>query len=234
MQRLILFDVDQTLISTRGGDRKALNDTFRELHGIDDAFEGISFGGRMDLSIMGQVYSHWGVAEGDRSLGDFKARYFELLEQVLKDWEMGIVYPGIPELLRALDSRAGVQLGLATGNFRESAFIKLRKYGLDTFFKEGGFGGDHPNRPEGGSRRHCQMSGNLGESLRTRRYFRHRGLSFRRGGRSGQRHKFGGGGDGSLRHGEIEGIRPDVRIRRPVGYEEGVGGAADKSGLGRV
>ena len=148
MQRLILFDVDQTLISTRGGDRKALNTTFQELHCIDDAFEGINFGGRMDLSIMDQVYSHWGVAEGDRSLGDFKARYFELLEKVLKDWEMGIVYPGIPELLKALDSRAGVQMGLATGNFRESAFIKLRKYGLDTFFEEGGFGGDHPNRPE--------------------------------------------------------------------------------------
>ena len=148
MHRLILFDVDQTLISTRGGDRKALNTTFSELHGIDDAFEGISFGGRMDLSIMDQMYSHWGVAEEDRCLGDFKARYFELLEKVLKDWEMGIVYPGIPELLKALDSRAGVQMGLATGNFRESAFIKLRKYGLDTFFKEGGFGGDHPNRPE--------------------------------------------------------------------------------------
>ena len=102
----------------------------------------------MDLSIMDQVYSHWEVAEGDRCIGDFKARYFELLEQVLKDWEMGIVYPGIPELLRALDSRAGVQLGLATGNFRESAFIKLRKYGLDTFFEEGGFGGDHPDRPK--------------------------------------------------------------------------------------
>ena len=148
MHRLILFDVDQTLISTRGGDRKALNTTFQELHCIDDAFEGISFGGRMDLSIMDQVYSHWGVAEGDRCLGDFKARYFELLEQILKDWEMGIVYPGIPELLRTLGSRAGVQLGLATGNFRESAFIKLRKYGLDTFFEEGGFGGDHPERPE--------------------------------------------------------------------------------------
>ena len=194
MQRLILFDVDQTLISTRGGDRKALNDTFQELHGIDDAFEGISFGGRMDLSIMGQVYSHWGVAEGDRCLGDFKARYFELLEQVLKDWEMGIVYPGIPELLKALDSRAGVQMGLATGNFRESAFIKLRKYGLDTFFEEGGFGGEagranginsvavaitetlkalgptfvfEDGPPQGGSRRHSQMSDTLWEGVRT-------------------------------------------------------------------
>lgn len=148
MQRLILFDVDQTLISTRGGDRKALNTAFSELHGIEEAFEGIGFGGRMDLSIMDQVYSHWGVKQGDRRLEDFKSRYFELLEQVLKDWESGIVYPGIPDLLKALDSKAEVQLGLATGNFRESAFIKLQKYGLHGFFEEGGFGGDHPERPE--------------------------------------------------------------------------------------
>ncbi len=148
MQRLILFDVDQTLISTRGGDRNALNTAFSELHGIEEAFEGIGFGGRMDLSIMDQVYSNWGVPKGDRRLDDFKSRYFELLEQVLKDWESGIVYPGIPDLLKALDSKAEVQLGLATGNFRESAFIKLQKYGLHGFFEEGGFGGDHPERPE--------------------------------------------------------------------------------------
>ena len=211
MHRLILFDVDQTLISTRGGDRKALNDTFQELHGIDDAFEGISFGGRMDLSIMDQVYSHWGVAEGDRSLGDFKARYFELLELVLKDWEMGIVYPGIPELLRALDSRAGVQIGLATGNFRESAFIKLRKYGLDSFFEEGGFGGDHPNRPEvvADAIVKCQTLSGRSTNVRTSSSS---GTRFPTWSGSGQRHKFGSGGDGSLRHGEIEGIRPDVCI----------------------
>ena len=176
---------------------------------MSDAFEGISFGGRMDLSIMDQVYSHWGVAEGDRSLGDFKARYFELLELVLKDWEMGIVYPGIPELLSALGSRAGVQLGLATGNFRESAFIKLRKYGLDTFFEEGGFGGDHPERPEvvADAIVKCQaLSGKvyerqdvIGDSISDVEAGRANGI-------------FGGGGDGSLRHGEIEVIGPDVCI----------------------
>ena len=95
MHRLILFDVDQTLISTRGGDRKALNEaTFQELHNIQDAFEGISFGGRMDLSIMDQVYSHWGVAEGDRCLGDFKVLYFELLEKDTEGLGDGYRVPG--------------------------------------------------------------------------------------------------------------------------------------------
>ena len=147
MQRLILFDVDQTLLSTRGGDRKALNTAFSEMHGIENAFEGVGFGGRMDLSIMAEVYRINSVSEGDRRLDEFKSTYFELLAEVLPDWNEGIVYPGVRELLSILESEYGVQLGLATGNFREAAFIKLRRYGLDGYFAEGGFGGDHPERP---------------------------------------------------------------------------------------
>ena len=148
MQRLILFDVDQTLLSARGGDRKALNAAFSDLYGIEDAFEGVGFGGRMDLSIMAEVYRIRGVPEGDRRLDEFKVRYFEHLTAILPEWDEGIVHPGVRELLGALESEAGVQMGLATGNFREAAFIKLRRYGLDGFFEEGGFGGDHPNRTE--------------------------------------------------------------------------------------
>ena len=147
-QRLILFDVDQTLLSTRGGDRKALNTAFSELYEIEDAFEGVGFGGRMDLSIMTEVYRINNVPDGDRNMDEFKTIYFERLAQVLPVWDNGIVYPGVRELLRALEPEGGVQLGLATGNFREAAFIKLRRYGLDGYFVEGGFGGDHPERPE--------------------------------------------------------------------------------------
>lgn len=148
MQRLILFDVDQTLLSTRGGDRKALNITFQEMYGIGDAFDGVGFGGRMDLSIMAEVYRINGVPEGHRRLEEFKLRYFKHLTEILPEWDSGIVYPGVRELLRVLKSEAGVQLGLATGNFREAAFIKLQRYGLDGYFVEGGFGGDHPERTE--------------------------------------------------------------------------------------
>ena len=147
MQRLILFDVDQTLLSTRGGDRKALNTAFREMYGIHNAFEGVGFGGRMDLSIMAEVYRISGVPEGDRRFDECKVLYFKHLTEILPKWDSGIVYPGVRELLGALESESGVQIGLATGNFREAAFIKLQRYGLDGCFEEGGFGGDHPERP---------------------------------------------------------------------------------------
>ena len=118
------------------------------MYGIDDAFDGVGFGGRMDLSIMAEAYRVNDVAAGDRRLEDFKARYFERLHEILPDWNEGIVYPGIRDLLGALDAETDVRMGLATGNFREAAFIKLQRYGLDEFFEEGGFGGDHPERPE--------------------------------------------------------------------------------------
>ena len=57
-----------------------------------------------------------------------------------------MICPGVPGLLEALALNPRVQLGLETGNFREAAFIKLNRYGLDAFFEDGGFGGDHSER----------------------------------------------------------------------------------------
>ncbi len=52
----------------------------------------------------------------------------------------------MPSLLEALALDSRVQLGLETGNFREAAFIKLGRYGLDVYFEDGGFGGDYTER----------------------------------------------------------------------------------------
>ena len=78
----------------------------------------------------------------------FKATYFENLTTLLSNWPKGLICPGVPALLEALASEATVQLGLETGNFREAAFIKLRKFGLDSFFEDGGFGGDFTEREQ--------------------------------------------------------------------------------------
>ena len=94
----------------------------------------------MDLSIMAEVYRISGVPEGDRRLDEFKGRYFEHLTSILPRWDEGIIYPGVRKLLSALESEAGVQMGLATGNFREAAFIKLRRYGLDGSSRKAGLG----------------------------------------------------------------------------------------------
>ncbi|MFQ5933940.1 MAG: HAD family hydrolase [Dehalococcoidia bacterium] len=150
MKKLLLFDVDQTILSTGGGDRKALNIAFEEMYGIRDGFQEIEFAGRMDLSIVGDAFRKWGVdgADDPEAMYRFRDAYVEVLEEVLKEWSKGREYPGVRDLLERLAGREDVGLGLATGNFRESALVKLRRFGLDGFFIEGGFGGDSTNRGE--------------------------------------------------------------------------------------
>lgn len=148
MAKLLLFDVDQTILSTMGGDRKALNIAFQERFGIPDGFEAIDFAARMDLVIVGEAFRKWGVdgLEEPETMARFKDAYFRHLEVVLAGWTRGRVCPGVRTLLESLLPRDDVHLGLVTGNFRESAFIKLRRYGFHQFFAEGGFGGDFEER----------------------------------------------------------------------------------------
>ncbi len=150
MRRLVLFDIDNTLIGIGSGNlpqRRAMNAAFERAHGIPDAFDDVPFTGGMDLPLMIEVYRKWGQMTGESEtppdMSAFKAAYFEGLARNLDDWLGGSICPGAPDLLAALDADPRVQLGLETGNFREAAFIKLGRYGLDGFFQEGGFGGDH-------------------------------------------------------------------------------------------
>ena len=155
MQRLILFDIDNTLISINHGNRpqrQTLNTAFEQVYGIANAFEEVVFTGGMDLPLMIDVYQRHGSVAGDSDslpgISDFKVAYLRDLTRNLESWTAGTVCVGVPELLETLASNPSVQLGLETGNFRETAFIKLRRYGLDGYFKDGGFGGDHTNRDQ--------------------------------------------------------------------------------------
>ena len=153
MQRLILFDIDNTLISINDGNRpqrQALNTAFEQVHGIANAFEEVAFTGGMDLPWMIEVYQRYGFMAGDSDsspdMSDFKVAYFRNLTRNLESWTAGTVCVGVSELLDTLASNPNVQLGLETGNFREAAFIKLHRYGLGGYFRDGGFGGDHMQR----------------------------------------------------------------------------------------
>ncbi len=152
MQILVLFDVDLTLIATTGCNLLALNSAFEQLHGIPDAFNDVVFGDGLDLPLMTEMFRKWGLAKGNPDefpdLSEFKQVYFNHLRRRLETWTDGYMCPEARELLEALSREPGVQLGLETGNFREAVFIKLRRFGLDTYFEEGGFGGDWMTRTD--------------------------------------------------------------------------------------
>lgn len=148
MPRVFLFDIDNTLLYTGGAGGAAMNLAFSEMFGINDGFARVEFSGRTDLDIFTQGLRQHGI-EGDRDayLRDFLPRYYGRLPETLRE-RKGYLMPGFPQLLEALSHRSGVRVGLATGNFSDSARIKLAHFGIDRYFVGGGFGEESVKRAD--------------------------------------------------------------------------------------
>ncbi len=114
----------------------------------DNAFARIEFSGRTDRAILRDALH--AAACSNRTLDDdvrrFKRAYFRRLGRELVA-HSGHVLDGVPELLKSLDADPDATVGLATGNFRLSAGMKLRHYGIDSHFSTGGFGDRAEERP---------------------------------------------------------------------------------------
>ena len=148
MPKLVLFDIDNTLLWSGGAGGKAMNLAFRDLFGIDDGFARVEFSGRTDRSIFAEgLRLHRIQGDEDVLLQQFMEQYFSLLPTALSE-TTGRLMPGFPQLLEALQRRLDVWLGLATGNFRRSGYLKLARYGVDSFFPDGGFGEESEERAD--------------------------------------------------------------------------------------
>lgn len=146
MGRVFLFDIDNTLLYTGGAGTAAMNEAFRQMFGIDDGFASVEFSGRTDLHILAEGLKAHGIDGDPRGyLEAFASRYYVLLPKMLRE-RKGRLMPGFPQLLEALAGETGVRIGLATGNFSQSARIKLEFYGINGYFLGGGFGEDSVDR----------------------------------------------------------------------------------------
>ncbi|HEU4760196.1 MAG TPA: HAD family hydrolase [Dehalococcoidia bacterium] len=148
-RRVLLFDIDNTLLYSGGAGSAAMNAAFRQLFGIDNGFAGVEFSGRTDRYILMQALRRHAIAgDEDELVAAFQERYYALLRDTLPHKE-GRLMPGFPQLLEALSAAPGVRLGLATGNFSGGARAKLAYFGLDRFFApQGGFGEESEDRNE--------------------------------------------------------------------------------------
>ena len=153
--RLILFDIDGTLLWTAGAGRRAIHGALLDEMGTAGPIEGYRFDGKTDPQIVRellQLAGHPDAGSDDRVTAVCR-RYVELLTAELeKPTQETKLYPGIKELLAALepyeaDGRALV--GLLTGNVEHGAALKLRSAGLDfARFTVGAFGSDSHHRPD--------------------------------------------------------------------------------------
>jgi len=140
-RRLYLFDIDGTLLSTGGSGRAAMASAFEAVFGVKDAFREVEFTGRSDLAIAHDALRAAALANGDVTalVSRFKRAYVRHLPRLLHD-SSGSLLPGVVEILARLNADQAATVSLGTGNFRASATIKLRHYGINQHFRYGGFG----------------------------------------------------------------------------------------------
>jgi phosphoglycolate phosphatase len=148
MTRLLLFDIDNTLLYTGGAGGLGMNLAFQDMFGISDGFANVEFSGRTDLYILSEGLRQHGISGGHEAhLRDFLRRYHRHLSRTLKE-RKGHLEPGFPHLLEVLRQRHGVRIGLATGNFSEAGWMKLEHYGIREYFVDGAFGEESLDRAE--------------------------------------------------------------------------------------
>lgn len=150
MKRLLLFDIDGTLLSTDGAARRAFQRALIEVYGTTGPIDGHDFSGKTDPQIARELLTLAGLDRSavDRGLPHLFEIYLQGLQtEVSATSHQTRVYPGVRALLDTLAGRPDVVLALLTGNVARGAAIKLASAGLREYFAFGAFGSDCEDRP---------------------------------------------------------------------------------------
>lgn len=153
MKKLVLFDLDGTLVNAGGAGRTSLRKAIKELYGVEPEFDHSLISGRTDLDNFSIVYSL--IKKGKKptaaEMKKMKAKYLEILptavHAVVRCKKYDLV-PGVEKFLKMLSKDKDVILGLGTGNLEEGAKIKLEPSKLGSYFTVGGYGEDGHTREE--------------------------------------------------------------------------------------
>jgi phosphoglycolate phosphatase len=151
LRKLVLFDIDGTILLTAGAGRRAIVAALSAEVGRSEAFDRIRFDGKTDPQIVAEMLE--AVGEADPRQAERVARlcqaYVGHLETELgRPTTRTTVMPGVLPLLDRLEAREDVVLGLLTGNIERGAALKLRSGGIDPArFRVGAYGSDAAHRP---------------------------------------------------------------------------------------
>lgn len=153
MKKLVLFDLDGTLVNAGGAGRTSLRKAIKELYGVEPEFDHSLISGRTDLDNFSIVYSL--IKKGKKptatEMKKMKAKYLEILptevHAVVRCKKYDLI-PGVEKFLKMLAKDKDVILGLGTGNLEEGAKIKLEPSKLASYFTVGGYGEDGQTREE--------------------------------------------------------------------------------------
>jgi phosphoglycolate phosphatase-like HAD superfamily hydrolase len=146
MVRLVLFDIDGTLVHTGRAGSRAFGKTIASEFNAPESVEKVRFGGRTDPSLARELFGLNGIPATPENFRRFFGSYVFWLDHLVANTN-GQICRGVPEFIRDLQALSNPpMLGLLTGNIRLGAEIKLRRYGLWEHFETGGFADDSEDR----------------------------------------------------------------------------------------
>ena len=144
--RLVLFDIDGTLVSTDGAGRLAVTRAFQDVTGIPDGFAGVRMAGKTDPQIVREGLEANALPGTDGLRSRILDRYLSLLPEALTRAKRPRLLPGVERVLDDLARRPGVAIGLLTGNIEDGARVKLSFFGIWERFALGAYGSDDEER----------------------------------------------------------------------------------------
>lgn len=149
MNRLVLFDVDGTLVNARGAGSRSVREALLRVYGRTGPIDRYDFHGRTDPQIVRDLMRMAGLDDEaiDRGMDRLWAIYLERLEEELaRPADPPEVLPGVIELLDALHETQDDLVALLTGNIQPGAALKLGAVDLWERFDFGAYGSDHERR----------------------------------------------------------------------------------------
>ncbi|MBI1884025.1 MAG: HAD hydrolase-like protein [Chlamydiae bacterium] len=149
-KKLLLFDLDGTLVRTGGAGVRAISKAFKIHYDLDEPLEGVTVAGNTDPRIYREVlgYRKSGLSPSRKEEVIFFESYFEFLKEEIEKSPGYRVLPGILQILTLASTSCNFVVGLGTGNLEKGARIKLGRGGLNPYFSFGGFASDSPDRVE--------------------------------------------------------------------------------------
>ena len=169
-RKLLLWDIDGTILHTGKAGETALGRAMEKLHGVNRGLQGLEIAGRTDKWIVEQLLGREGKRNGAEEIARFLDVYVELLAEELP-LRNGGLHPGVLGILEAAHLRPELVQALLTGNIEKGARLKLTRYGVNHFFDFGAFADDSSIRNELGPHAKRRAKEHHGEEFPPERIF---------------------------------------------------------------
>lgn len=143
--KLLLFDIDGTLLSAGGAGTRSLNRAFEKVLKIKNAFVNFEMAGKTDILIIKEGLRLWNIEPSMSLINEIIENYLEFLSIEINNNSKHLK-PGVIDFIQLIMEEFSYPMGLLTGNVERGARIKLEPFGLNSVFTFGAFGNDHEDR----------------------------------------------------------------------------------------